>query len=115
MLHTDNLSHHLVTCVYMQHATSPADQLYRYRTYTLRLGPVKSSLDYLRWRLVPVLAVQHDEAALRVAREDAAASHADYRLEWDVEAEVFIKAELHLLRVRLHVHGMACAWHVRGA
>ena len=75
----------------------------------LHLGPVEGSLDHLEERLVPPLAVLHDAAALRVvAFQDAAAGYAHHRLEWDVEAEVLVEAELHLLRVQhIRVHCLA--------
>ena len=84
----------------------------------LRLGPVKGSLHHVGGALVPKLAVLHDEARDRVAREDATACDRDCWLKGDVEAEVFVELELDLLVVRLqmHMHGTctAHAWHMHG-
>ena len=65
------------------------------------LGPLEGSGDHLARRLVPVLAVLHNEAAAWIPGQHAAAGDGDNGLEGDVEAQVLVKLELDLGRVGL--------------
>lgn len=68
--HSNVSVHHTDTRLHTaRYLSQPRCQPANLGVRSLRLGPVESRLDHVRGRLVPVLTVLHDEAALWVARK----------------------------------------------